>query len=40
MEHLGVDLNLSTAFHSKTDGQTERVNKVLKGYLPNYSNFQ
>ena len=40
MKHLGVDLNLSTAFHPQTDGQTERVNQVLKGYLRHYTSFQ
>jgi len=30
---LGIESKLSTAFHSQTDGQTERVNQELKEYL-------
>jgi len=32
----GVELNLSTAFHPETDGQTERVNRVLGDLLKHY----
>ena len=29
----GIRPHMSTAFHPKTDGQTERVNQVIKAYL-------
>ena len=36
---LGMKRKMSTAYHSQTDGQTERVNQVLGGYLRIFVNY-
>lgn len=35
-EAVGTSLNLSTAYHLETDGQTERVNQVIEDILRSY----
>jgi len=37
---LGIKQKLSTAFHPQTDGESERVNQVIKQYLRICGNFQ
>ena len=37
-QSLGTILNLSSAYHLETDGQTERVNQVIEDMLRSYCN--
>jgi len=38
-KRLGVKRRMSTAYHHQTDGQTERTNQVLEGYLRTFVNY-
>jgi hypothetical protein len=37
---LGIEWNLSTAYHPQTDSQTERINQEVKSYLQAFINYQ
>ena len=37
-KHIGIQINLLTAFHSETDNQTEWVNQNIKTFLQAYTN--
>ena len=39
-QQLGTKIKLSTAYHSRTDRQTEQTNQTLEQYLRHYINFK
>jgi hypothetical protein len=36
---LGIERNLSTAYHPQTDSQTKRINQEIKTYLQSFINY-
>jgi len=40
MDLLNVKLNISTPFDPQTDGQSDRVNQILEGYMRSYCSYQ
>ena len=40
MDSLGITRKLSTAFHPETDGQSKRINQILKEYLRHYCSWK
>lgn len=40
MKLLNVDVRMSTAYHSQSDGHTERVNQTLEQHLRNYCSYK
>jgi transposase InsO family protein len=38
--YLGIKRSMSTAYHTQTNGQTERINHVIEAYLRTYCNYE